>query len=105
MSDARTIVDQWYDETETYRAYSLTEEELQDLADRFNGHGTTLRSLSLEGAAQLLRRWQLNEWALDKKMTKKALKEQRQIIKDLLTILCQRHVVSRDVDFVMGHLN
>jgi hypothetical protein len=66
---------------------------------------TDSESLTLEDAAKLLRRWQLNEWALDKKMTKKALKEQRQIVKELLTRLCRRDVADVELDHVIGSPN
>lgn len=62
-------------------------------------------SMTLEDAGKLLRRWQLNEWALDKKMTKKARKEQRQIVKELLTKLCRRYVADVEIDFVISSLN
>lgn len=62
-------------------------------------------SLTLEDAGQLLRRWQLNEWALDRKMTKKALKEQRAIVKELLAKLCGRYVADVEIDHVIGGLN
>jgi hypothetical protein len=66
---------------------------------------TDAESLTLEDAAKLLRRWQLNEWALDKKMTKKALKEQRQIVKELLTRLCRRDVEDVELDHVINGMN
>lgn len=62
-------------------------------------------SMTLEDAGKLLRRWQLNEWALDKKMTKKALKEQRQIVKILLVKLCQRHVADAEIEYTLASLN
>lgn len=62
-------------------------------------------SMTLEDAGQLLRRWQLNEWALEKKMTKKARKEQRQIVNELLTKLCRRYIADVEIDFVISSLN
>lgn len=62
-------------------------------------------SMTLEDAGKLLRRWQLNEWALDKKMTKKALKEQRTIIAILLTKLCQRYIADVELDHVLNSMN
>lgn len=62
-------------------------------------------SMTLEDAAKLLRRWQLNEWALDKKMTKKALKEQRQIVKELTTRLYNHYIADIEIDHVIGSLN
>jgi hypothetical protein len=66
---------------------------------------TNSESMTLEDAGALLRRWQLNEWALDKKMTKKALREQRQIITILLTKLCQRYVADVEVDHILNSMN
>lgn len=62
-------------------------------------------SMTLEDAGKLLRRWQINEWALDKKVTKKALKEQRQITKTLLTKLCQRYIADVELDHILDSLN
>lgn len=61
--------------------------------------------LTLEDAGALLRRWQLNEWALDKKMTKKARREQRQIVTILLTKLCGRYVADIEIDHVINSMN
>jgi len=65
-----------------------------------------LKPLTLEEAGRLLRQWQLNEWALEKKMTKRALREQRWIVWRLLTYLTRREVISGDeLDHIMGSMN
>lgn len=61
--------------------------------------------MTVDDAAALLRRWQLNEWALDKKMTKKALKEQRAIVKELLERLCQRELSAAEIDLSISTMN
>jgi hypothetical protein len=64
-----------------------------------------VRALSAFDAGTLLRRFQLNEWALDKRITKKAKKEQRAIIKELLNHLCWREVDASEVDYVLSTMN
>jgi hypothetical protein len=63
------------------------------------------RALTLEESGRLLRAWQLNEWALDKKATKKARKEQRWIIWQLLCGLTQREVDETEIDYVISGMN
>jgi len=61
--------------------------------------------LTLEDAGKLLRRFQLNEWALDKRLTKKALKEQRQIITEMLERLTGRYVADIEIDHILNSMN
>lgn len=61
--------------------------------------------MTLEDVGALLRKWQLNEWALDRRMTKKALREQQKIIKELLQRLCHREVTSDELDHVLTSMN
>lgn len=46
--------------------------------------------MELEEAGQLLHRFQQNEWDMERRDTKKARKEQREIIAELLSGLCCR---------------
>lgn len=61
--------------------------------------------MTLEDAGALLRKWQLNEWALDRRMTKKAKREQQKIIKELLERLCRREVTGDELDHVLSSMN
>lgn len=64
-----------------------------------------IRALTATEAAQLLRRWQANEWALDRRATKKAHKEQRQIVAELLGYILRRKAEKAELDYVMSCLN
>lgn len=64
-----------------------------------------IQAMDLHDAGALLRRFQLNEWAMDKRTTKKAHKEQQAIIKELLNHLCQREVGKIEVEWVLSSMN
>lgn len=61
--------------------------------------------MTLSNAGALLRKWQLNEWALDRRMTKRAKREQQEIIKELLQRLCHREVTSDELDHILTSMN
>jgi hypothetical protein len=68
------------------------------------GEGTAM-SYSIEDAAQLLRRFQLAERALDRRITKKAAKDQRRIVKELTEIIVGRKVNDEEVDRIVATMN
>lgn len=58
--------------------------------------------MTADEAGKLLWRWQMNEWALDRRRTKKALKEQRQIVNEILNQLLWREAEQAELDYVMN---
>jgi hypothetical protein len=66
---------------------------------------TLPKSYTLEEAARLLREWQINEWSLDRRITKTAKKEQRRIVERLVVGLTQREVADVELDFVLSSMN
>ena len=65
----------------------------------------TAMSYSIEDAARLLQRFQLAEWALDRRITKKAAKDQRRIVKELTEIIVGRKVDEEEVDRIIATMN
>lgn len=63
------------------------------------------KTYTLEDAAQLLREWQLNEWAMDRRITKKAKREQRQIVERLLVGLTQREIAEAELEHALSSMN
>jgi hypothetical protein len=62
-------------------------------------------SHTIEDAAQLLRRFQLAEWALDNRLTKKAAKDQWRIVKELTEIIVGRKVEDEEIDRIIATMN
>lgn len=60
--------------------------------------------MTLEDAGKMLREFQLNEWALDRRVTKTALRQQRQIVSEFLERLCRRDITSDELDHVLNSL-
>lgn len=62
-------------------------------------------AMDLESAARLLNRWQLNEWSMDRRVTKKAKREQAGIIRELTERLCHRDITTDELDHVLNSMN
>lgn len=61
--------------------------------------------MTLEDAATLLRRFQLNEWALDRRVTKKAQREQSAIVCELLERMCRREITKDELAHALDSMN
>ena len=61
--------------------------------------------MALEDAAALLRRFQLNEWALDRRITKKAKREQAAIVCEFLERLCRREITKDELAHALDSMN
>lgn len=61
--------------------------------------------MDIDEVAILLREFQLVEWALDRRITKKAVKDQRRIVRQLLEAATGTKVDEEELDRVIGTMN